>query len=1240
MRIRHALLACVFSLAGSGAGAADWPTYRGDSRRSGISSEKLKLPLRKAWIHKAAQAPRGAWPDMPAENDFFHNLHDLSPTSTYDRAFHTAVVGESLYYGSSVDDAVYCLDVSTGRTRWSFTTEGPVRLAPAIAEGKVYVGSDDGYLYCIDAKDGRLLWKYRAGPEDRRLPGNGRMISLWPVRCGIVAEGGVVYFAAGLFPSRGVYLCAVSAEEGKEVWKRKIDVSSQGYLLASPTRLFIPTGRTSPVSFERANGAKLGGFGRVGGCFALVLDDMLVHGTSENGQIHLNDPDSRESIVSTPGLRLVAEGSMVYILGKTHLEAVDRSRYVELSRQITRLNAKKNNTNEDKKRLAELGKEQSACRRWKVPVERPCSLIKAGEALFVGGTDLVIGCGAGDGRRRWTGKVSGKAYGLAVSGGRLFVSTDRGTVHCFESGTARSRPSAVSKTPGQVRPGRSGPLVVRTTRKPDAPVAREVDVDPAWMHEADETAALVRKAVAAGGKKGRIEVAFGRSTKEARIVGATETELTVSPAPGMTMGLAWEKVEPRSLYLLGRTYLPTQDAGTHLRLARYCLAHGLFGEGRAELARALRADPGLRNDKDLLAAQALLGSTSPRAGGSRSPSVASGKARGSSYPRDALTPLYEQAAETIVKMGGISRGYCLVLGAGTGRLACEIAKRSELRVIGVEEDAGRVATARSVLGRLGLYGSRIVIHHGKLDKLPYQKFFANLIVSDEALSRGKLPPSAKEVFRVLRPSGGAVVLGGPKGKLSQSVLKKWGGASISGWKVERGEKTDWGVFHRGALPGSGEWTHAYADPGNTACSDDAIVGGPVDLQWFGSPGPRRMIDRHHRNVPPLYKAGRLFVPGDGVVFAVDAYNGTALWKAEIPSARRLGVFLDCGNMAVDDECLYWVAEDKCYGFDVSTGERRFVRRMPQLVRGEKRDWGYVALSGEMLFGSGRRKGASYTETSRAADNALWYQGMKLVASEYLFGLDRRSGRARWRYRSGLVVNTTITVGGGRVYFVETTSPKALADGLGRMPLKTLFDGGEQYLVALDAVTGRIAYKVKVEQGDFQELIYLSYARDVLVLSGGKATGEKMGYAFHAFGAPTGKILWRKSHGTDLKADGGHGEQNRHPTIVGDTVYAWPHAYDLKTGEQVGGWKMNRRGHGCGGVSASEHALFWRGGNPWMHDLRPGGGPTRLTRVTRPGCWINIIPAGGLVLIPEASSGCTCPFSMQTSMALAPRNTSP
>ena len=56
----------------------------------------------------------------------------------------------------------------------------------------------------------------------------------------------------------------------------------------------------------------------------------------------------------------------------------------------------------------------------------------------------------------------------------------------------------------------------------------------------------------------------------------------------------------------------------------------------------------------------------------------------------------------------------------------------------------------------------------------------------------------------------------------------------------------------------------------------------------------------------------------------------------------------------------------------------------------------------------------------------------------------------------------------------------------------------------------------------------------------------------------------------------------------------------------------------------------------MFDLRARKAQP-ITRVSRPGCWINILPVGGMVLIPEASSGCTCPYPIQTSLGLAPRS---
>ena len=39
---------------------------------------------------------------------------------------------------------------------------------------------------------------------------------------------------------------------------------------------------------------------------------------------------------------------------------------------------------------------------------------------------------------------------------------------------------------------------------------------------------------------------------------------------------------------------------------------------------------------------------------------------------------------------------------------------------------------------------------------------------------------------------------------------------------------------------------------------------------------------------------------------------------------------------------------------------------------------------------------------------------------------------------------------------------------------------------------------------------------------------------------------------------------------------------------------------------------------------------------RPGCWVNAIPAGGLVLLADAASWCTCSYLNQATIALEPQ----
>jgi len=1388
---------CLSLALAAGARAADWPTYNHDAARSAVTDESLRLPLKTAWTHASPHPPAAAWPD-PARHDYWHNKHHLNPRVIYDRAFHVAIAGDAVFFGSSADDRVVCLGLADGKVRWTFITEGPVRLAPTVADGKVYVGSDDGWVYCLSASDGHLLWKARPGPDDRRCIGNGRMISRWPVRTGVIVDDGFAYCAAGLLPTtEGVYLCALDAASGRQHWKQKVNQPAQGYLLASSDRLYLPTGRTGPGAFDRKDGRGQGGVASAGGGYALVAGDVVAAGPGDTaGQLDLSDAKTRHRIVSFGGLHLIARESRYYVHSRTHLAALDRAKYMPLARrrvaiqtQLKKLGKRKDAEAEAER--ARLTKEIDGCTAamktcwlWRAPCAEPYALILAGNTLFAGGDGRVVAYRADDGQQVWSGNVNGRAYGLAASGGRLLVSTNQGTITCFGHGVGATDTSAEPEAtlatrpplPVHLEPGTLGCWIFRpdcirdaTVRdlagKADAtlrgPVAAEqhdgVDAlllggtnsiavtedlaSPALPRQDFTAEAWVRidRPIEWGGIVGVLQdngnyekgwlLGYRNNRFSFAVAGAASNRLTYLTASSTFEPGRWYHVAgtydgtvmmiyvngkaagssrdqsgpiaypPKAFYDIGAYHddnefyrmtgavhevrvwnkvltpqmvrrrwskkaarfpvtlfaeLPqarVSDDGTAViewesaldtpAVVEYGTSRGKLtgkAEATAQAGRFRTTIQGLAPNR-IYRYRVVFDDAQP--GRRRTSDVFSFRtptdpfALPSPYPKDKWTPLYERAAAAALRQCGVSKGFCLVLDAGTGRLAYEIAKRSDLRIVGIEGDAAKVAAARRALSRVGAYGKRIAIHHaaGHGDRLPYPPYFANLIVSDAAVVGGALPPSQEEILRVLRPYGGVVCIGCPEG---DAPVRPW--LAVSRWQGAEARIVEenglWAVVRRGRLPGAGEWTHGLADLGNTACSQDERIAGPLQVQWFGRPGPREMADRHHRNVSPLVKDGRLFVPGDEQVIAVDAYNGTELWTRRIPNSRRLGVFLDSSNMAVDDTALYFVAQDTCHQFEVATGKTLREIVMPQLVRGETRHWGYLAPADGLLVGSGRRPHAAYFRQSREADAALWNDRMALVTSDYLFALGPAGGRPRWTYKSGLILNTTLAIGVGRVYFIESHSPKALANKVGRMPMVTFLDG-PNYLVALDLKTGRTLWKQEADLANCRHIAYINYAAEKLVLSGNKYIDGRLWYFFWGIEADSGTIAWHRSHNSGYKPGGTHGEQNRHPTIVGNTVYAYPLAYTLHSGEPIEGWKFSRHGHGCGNLSASAYNLFWRGGNPWRWGLRPGGQASKVNSVSRPGCWINIIPAGGMLLIPEASSGCTCAYPLQTSIGYVP-----
>ncbi len=81
--------------------------------------------------------------------------------------------------------------------------------------------------------------------------------------------------------------------------------------------------------------------------------------------------------------------------------------------------------------IKEAEAEMAAGEMWRVPCDCDESLVLAGNVLLAGGDGKVLAFDVASGQLLWTGEVDGKARGLAVADGRLFVSSDTGTIYCF-----------------------------------------------------------------------------------------------------------------------------------------------------------------------------------------------------------------------------------------------------------------------------------------------------------------------------------------------------------------------------------------------------------------------------------------------------------------------------------------------------------------------------------------------------------------------------------------------------------------------------------------------------------------------------------------------------------------------------------------------------------------------------------------------------------------------------------------
>jgi len=1299
-----AILSWIVPVASS-VSAADWPTYRGDNQRTGGTTEPLAPPLTLKWVFRSHVAPRPAWP-MPAEE---------LPRAHSDNAFHVAIAQGAAYFGSSVDDKVFAIELSSGKVRWAFTTEGPVRFAPSVSGGRVYFGSDDGYVYCLDAHTGKRIWRRLVGPNASKVIGNGRMISTWPVRTSVLVDGGNVFATAGVFPLEGVYVCCLAAADGKVIWSNDEiggrshelafgGISPQGYLLASETTLYVPSGRAMPAAFDRQTGRMLfyaKAPGKRGGTWAMLDGNRLLAGVDSGGtpfKAAYNATTGKFGgqvfLWGSGGIDMALTAEAAQAITPDGVAIVDRRAWDDAGRRIDRAEAE----------LARIKAITAATNAgWNFPDSIPLpdvslSALTATKATSgrgqvsrdksVEGNPLRIG-GLKYARGMGVHCPSELAYPLK-STYRLFVAAvgvddetgKRGSVvfKVLIDGREVSRTAQLSGTDGYWNvyvPIPAGSKKIRLLADPgddgdsddhanwaNAGFATRQTTPVKLTTLTDEQKRRKIKALTTQAAPARKTLSKARSQRVARRL-ALPGQVSVIRAGSMVLAGGKGEVTAIDAGTLKKLWVGKIDGrAVGLAVGTGCLLVSSDTGGVYCFAAGPAAQP----------------KTVDHGGVSKPP-----------VHREDVSA----AVRKIVAATGLAKGYCLVRDCASGLLAVELARATELKIIALTGDAGKLQAVRDTVAAAGLLGVRIAVEPWGPDELP--DYFANLIVSEGDCLAGKSDKLPQSYERLLRPEGGTAVSfqRGPDGLAVRKTV-------------------------RGKLAGGGSWRALYANLQNTACSDDTLVHGPLGLLWYGEPGPLGMVERHGRAMSPLALGGRMFIQGAESLMACDAYNGTVLWKRDLPGAVRVRVDVDGGNMVISEAGLFVAAFDKCHRLAPATGKTIGTYELPQTDGKTRLRWGYLAVVGDVVLGTtakplqqpyaaiwgdilkvdrDRRRGiepkpdksagANPRRSSRQKGGLLpppnedtrrtmqrtgefWRKMARfpswgsrpspageetgdVMGGDCLFARDVKTGKLLWRQEGNDIPNICIAVDDGVVYFAafaDDQQRQTAAAELKRLAPEGVYKASAKsatgrpdvrYVTAVKIDGGKVLWRKAVDvTGCGGDRTGMALRNGVLLLFG-HYSNHDTGYfkrnqlkwrRITALSTADGSMLWSRPL-----------NYLRRPLLVGDTIIIEPRACDVRTGkikmrthpitgEQVP-WEFLRPGHSCGVTSASADALFYRSYCGATVGLTDDSGLS-LFGAIRPGCWINMIPVGGVMLMPEASSGCTCSFPIRCSIALVPK----
>lgn len=959
--------------AGDRARAGDWPTWRYDAGRSAATPEELPRELSLQWVRQLPPL-EPAWPDQVRLR--------------FDAAYEPVVAGGRVFVGSSANNSLTALDAASGEELWRVYTDGPVRFAPAVWDGRLFAACDDGALYCLEAATGRLLWRFRGAPAERLVLGNGRLINLWAARGAPAVHNGRVYFAAGIWPFEGVFLYALDARSGTVVWANDGSgaryttqphaspafggVAPQGYLAVAGDKLLVPCGRSVPACFDLRTGEflyyHLGANQKAGGFLAAAN-----RGFFANGGALFRLADGRQ--MAQVGPAPVMTDDVIFGSERDELCAFDLRR-AQLE-------------SDGPARLFRRGK---VPKLWSLRLRGQVHL-KAGGRLYAGARSLVqaieIPPPGGKPRVSWQSRIVGTPGTMLAAGGRLFVVTLEGHLYCFGAAPAAA---AMPPEAEEALVPSSAPWKVPDAGRTPAPGWHTQGFDDrAWV------LALPTPLEQGAGEPAGDDDAPARPRRGPRTTTRhfRHTFHVEADARFRALRLEVLATDGAVVYLNGtevwRRRVPPASG-------YWTLVSDRAPEGIPE---RVDLDPGvLTSGANVLAVEVVSTGAAPASPGFDLELVA---ARATSPPRptpaEAAEDSWTALARGILKQSGAREGYCLVLGLRTGRLAEELVRQSHLSVVALDPDPSRVEAVRRRLDAAGLLGPRLAVRQGDPPALGLPPYLASLVASEDIEAAGwdAGPRFAARLCQSLRPYGGAACLALRDGE--HEALARWlAEAAAEGATLSRAAGLSL-LRREGALPGAANWTHQYCDAANTVVSRDQRVRLPLGILWFGGSSHDKTLPRHGHGPSHLVVDGRLFIEGPDGLRALDIYTGRVLWDVALPglgeafdnTEHQPGANALGSNYVAAPDSLYVAYGKTCLRLDPATGARLAEFALPRLdAREALPRWGFVSVWDDLLVAGTSptdfdtdaeftREEFAGTDKEDAAELLRWLGGLRGLA---------------------------------------------------------------------------------------------------------------------------------------------------------------------------------------------------------------------------------------------------------------------